>query len=119
MDDIKKKSKNQEFEVTHISEEIERAQASESEGSIVQEMLPEIGDKVKIRFGQFVRLIATHNFEKILKDRDNDEVIVSADLLAEIASSHDDEEVTGRASVIFLVIGLVVGSALMYALFKF
>lgn len=136
MDDIKKKKKfreSEDFEVTPIEEvsvklshphehesdlinqDFENVDRAETDAAIYEKM-PDVGDKVKMHFSNFVQLVATHDFDKTLKTRGEEEIILSADLLADIASCHEDAG-PNRLPWVF-VIGIGIGVVITYALLK-
>lgn len=111
MDDIKAVSEEQDdFRVTPISDE-------DDDISTVSDEPATVNDKVKIHFSALVRLIASHNFDKVLERRSDDEIILPADLLADLASDHD-EPTTNYMPFIF-VGGVVAGAVVSYLIFKF
>ncbi|MBI5754937.1 hypothetical protein HZA41_01820 [Candidatus Peregrinibacteria bacterium] len=113
MDDIKPFSQEDEnFRVTPISDE-----DSEDDVSEVSDESAVVNDKVKIHFSALVRLIASRNFDKVLERRANDEIILPADLLADLASDHDEPS-TNYMPFIF-VGGLLAGAVISYFILKF
>jgi hypothetical protein len=70
--------------------------------------------QIAIKFPKFIQLIATHDFEQIMDDHKSEDVIISSDLLVDLAATAQTyEEPDGsRLSWVFLglVLGLVVGS---------
>jgi hypothetical protein len=69
---------------------------------------------IAIKFPKFIQLIATHDFEEIIETHKAEDVIISSDLLVDLAgTSHAYEEPdASKLSWVFLgiVLGLVVGS---------
>lgn len=87
--------------------------------SVAEEANLRPNDKVKIKFDKFVNLIATHAYEDIVQKHSDDDVIISTDLLADIANAHDeDEPESGHKVPLIFIIGLVLGVVLAYLLFK-
>lgn len=87
--------------------------------SVAEEESLKPNDKVKIKFDKFVNLIATHAYEDIVQKHSEDDVIISTDLLADIANAHDEEETdSGHKVPLIFVIGIALGIALTYILFK-
>lgn len=87
--------------------------------SVAEESSLRPNDKVKIKFDKFVNLIASHAYEDIVAKHSDDDVIISTDLLADIANAHDEEETdSGHKVPLIFVIGIVLGIALTYILFK-
>lgn len=113
MDDIKPLSvEDDDFRVTPISDE-----DSEDDMPEVSNEAGVVNDKVKIHFSALVRLIASRNFDKVLERRANDEIILPADLLADLASDHEEPS-TNYMPFIF-VGGLVAGAVISYFILKF
>lgn len=96
------------FEV-HSIEEV--ATPAESGGG-------DVGEKVKVRFDKFVQLVATHNFDEILQQNKDEELVMSSNLLMDLANAHEDNGADRKTPTIF-VIGLVLGVFFSYILFKF
>ncbi len=87
--------------------------------SVAEESSLRPNDKVKIKFDKFVNLIASHAYEDIVAKHSDDDVIISTDLLADIANAHDEEETdSGHKVPLIFVIGIALGIALTYILFK-
>jgi len=87
--------------------------------SVAEEESLKPNDKVKIKFDKFVNLIATHAYEDIIRQHSDDDVIISTDLLADIANAHDEEESdAGKKVPMIFIIGIVLGVALTYILIK-
>lgn len=112
MDDVispDEEVEEEDFEVSHIEEGLEEA-------DITEEDLPKPGDKVRISFSRFVQLIASHNFDKILEKRKDEELIMGADLLADLASVHEEKD--GNRIPLIFIGGIVLGAVLTYFLIK-
>ena len=73
-------------------------------------------DRVKVKFDKFVNLIATHAYEEIFEKYNNEDVIVSTDLLADLANSHEEKQM-GKTPFIFLF-GILLGILAAYFLMK-
>ncbi|MCK9186681.1 hypothetical protein M0P48_04570 [Candidatus Gracilibacteria bacterium] len=87
--------------------------------SVAEEANLRPNDKVRIKFDKFVNLIATHAYEDIVEKHSDEDVIISTDLLADIANAHDEEEPqSGHKVPLIFVVGIVLGIALTYILFK-
>jgi len=119
------KDDNVEFRIgrgTTIAQESENKVVKESGASsisVAEEESLRPNDKVKIKFDKFVNLIASHAYEDIVQKHSDDDVIISTDLLADIANAHDEEEPeSGHKVPMIFVIGIALGIALTYILFK-
>ncbi|GEM_PF-5365822 len=88
-------------------------------GDSAEELMPddamkEAKDFVKVNFAKFVQLVASHDFAEVLKNNGQEEVIISSNLLAELAGAHDGRE--GKKVPIVFLIGLAIGVVLTYFL---
>lgn len=73
-------------------------------------------DKVKIKFDKFVNLIATHAYEDIFEKHLDEDVIVSTDLLADLANAHEEKE--NKKTPLIFVLGIVLGGIIAWILFR-
>jgi hypothetical protein len=73
-------------------------------------------DKVKVKFDKFVTLVATHDYEEIFDRHMDDDVIISTDLLADLAVAHE-EKVDKKVPFIF-IIGILLGVGIAWILLK-
>ncbi|MBN1494515.1 hypothetical protein JW911_02120 [Candidatus Peregrinibacteria bacterium] len=78
---------------------------------------PKAGEKIKVKFSNFVQLVATHNYEDVVQKNHDEEIIVSSNLLTDLANAHEQEE-ERRIPAIF-IIGVVIGIVVTYILLKF
>lgn len=112
--DVERPLEPQEFAVKQIQETSELEEEFESEPVSIP---IEPSEKVRVKFEKFVQLIATHNFQEVLKKNPEEDVILSTNLLADLANAH--EEPKGERKVpVALSIGILIGVALTYLLFK-
>lgn len=74
------------------------------------------GDLVKITFARFVQLVANHSFIDMVDKNADQPVIVSGNLLADLANAHD--RTSERRLPLMFVGGLVIGIVLTYLLVK-
>ncbi|MBI2463953.1 hypothetical protein HYV57_03270 [Candidatus Peregrinibacteria bacterium] len=109
---------SQNFQNSHAGEGFDATENSDmaETDATMYEKMPEIGDKVKMHFTNFVQLVATHDFDTVLKTRGEEEIILSADLLADLASCHEDAG-PNRLPWVF-VVGIVLGVGITYILLK-
>jgi hypothetical protein len=103
--------KEEEFIVHHIEEE-----EPDIKGTIVDK-IPHAAEKVTVKFGNFVNLVANHDYDSILANNKDEEVIMSSDLLSELANAHEQGE-EKRIPAIF-IIGVVLGIVITYILLTF
>lgn len=91
------------FEVTHVGA-----------GETV-----EPGEKVKVKFSKFVHLVATHDFEGVMKNHENEDVILSTNLLTDLANAHEEIPNNGRKMPLFFIVGIIVGVLVAYLVLRF
>ena len=72
---------------------------------------------VKVSFANFVQLVANHNYEEVIKENADEDVIVNSDLLTELANAHEQEE-ERRIPAIF-IIGVILGIIVTYILLTY
>ena len=77
---------------------VEKAESSELD----------VNTTVKMKFPNFAKLVATHSFEDILERNKDSDVVLSADLLADLANADlvDDEK---KRRVILVLGGVALG----------
>ncbi|PIR13323.1 MAG: hypothetical protein COV50_06240 [Flavobacteriales bacterium CG11_big_fil_rev_8_21_14_0_20_35_7] len=76
----------------------------------------EAGAMVKIKFAKFVQLVASHSYIDIVDKNAEEDVIVSGNLLTDLANAHDQAR-ERRMPLMFLA-GLVIGIVLTYIISK-
>lgn len=64
-------------------------------------------DKVKVKFDKFVTLVATRAYDHVLDKHADEDVVISTDLLADLASSGEDS--SGSKWPLILLIGMMLG----------
>lgn len=77
----------------------------------------EPGTQIKINFGKFVELVAKHSFIDIIEKNQEKEIIIDANLLADLANSHEDAE-EEYPKWVLVVVGLFLGAIVMYVILK-
>ena len=112
--EISLKEEDTEFKIQHI-EEKDNEEFVEQAKALINE--PEAASKVRVSFDNFVNLVANHNYEEVVEKNRNEEVIVSSNLLADLANAHEQEE-ERRIPAIF-IIGVVIGIVVTYILLTF
>ncbi len=112
---ISLKEEDTEFKVQHIEDDEEEMDVIESARPVYSE--PIAVEKVKVSFDNFVNLVANHNYEEVIEKNKNEDVIVSSNLLADLANAHEQEE-ERRIPAIF-IIGVVLGIVITYILLTF
>jgi len=73
-------------------------------------------DTIKVKFGKFVQLVNSHDFIEVVNSHAEEEIIMSTDLLTELAGSHDRRE-ERKIPLVFLV-GIAIGVVLTYIFFS-
>jgi len=73
-------------------------------------------DTIKVKFGKFVQLVNSHDFAEVVNSHAQEEIIMSTDLLTELAGSHDRRE-ERKIPLVFLV-GIAIGVVLTYIFFS-
>lgn len=93
------------FEITQVSAAEEREE--------------EPGEKVRVRFEKFVQLVATHDFEEVMKRHAEEDIILSTNLLTDLANAHEEEQGQGKKLPIIFIIGIIIGVVLTYLVIRF
>lgn len=73
-------------------------------------------DKVKVKFDKFVNLIASHAYEDVLSRHVDDDVIISTDLLTDLANAHEEKE--DKKMPLIFIFGIVLGVVVTWLLLK-
>lgn len=83
-------------------------------------MHTEPGDKVRVNFEKFVQLVATHDFEEVMKAHAKEDIILSTNLLTDLANAHEEDEPSSssRLPIIFAV-GMLLGIVIAYIIIRF
>jgi len=110
---IKKEGQEVEFKINHVDEEA----SPEAIASELEAVANTSGDKVKIKFDKFVNLVATHAYEEIVENHMDDDIIISTDLLADLANAH--EERGEKKMPMMLMLGILIGVGITWFLIKY
>ncbi len=109
----------QEFqnEVKDIEEEVEEALAEMDDVKYdskppVEDVEPR--DFVRVKFAKFVQLVSTRDCADVVNANLDEDVVMSSNLLTELAGTHDERE-EKKIPLVFLV-GLAIGVVLTYIL---
>lgn len=73
--------------------------------------------KVKVKFDKFVNLIATHAYQEIFDKHLDEDVIISTDLLADLANAHEEKD-DGKKTPIFIFVGILIGVVITWLVLK-
>ena len=74
------------------------------------------GDKIKIKFGKFLNLLANKDYEELFAKYQNEDVTIEADLLTEIATPQEEKK--SNKVPLFFFVGIVLGVALTWMILK-
>ncbi len=109
--DLRMESDDPDFRLQKIDDTEVENLAHDIEGLVASSK-----DMVKVKFDKFVNLVAGHDFEELIEKYRGENVIMSTDLLTDLANvpAQDDE----RKIPFFFIVGLVIGIALTWILLK-
>ena len=103
-------------ETRSVEDQVEDAMASMGVDSRAQDIGDvEPRDFVKVKFAKFVQLVTSRDCSDVVAANLDEDVVMSSNLLAELASSHDERE-EKKIPLVFLV-GLAIGVVVTYILF--
>jgi len=74
-------------------------------------------DKIKVKFDKFVNLIATHAYQEIFDKHLDEDIIVSTDLLTDLANAHEEKE-DGKKIPAYFLVGIVLGVIVTWFILK-
>lgn len=74
-------------------------------------------DRVKVKFDKFITLVATHTYEDVLRKNADEDVIISTNLLTDLANAHEEPKGDKKIVVIFAV-GLAIGIVLTWLILR-
>ncbi len=97
-----------------IEDEVESVLASVAKNQEKEQFESEPGDVVKVKFGKFVQLVTSRDCADVVNDNPDEDVVISSNLLTELAGAHDERE-EKKIPLVFLV-GLAIGVVLTYIL---
>jgi hypothetical protein len=101
-----------EISIQEIEEEVEE---SIEDIKKVTESVPK--DTVKVRFDKFVQLVLSRDIEEILDINADQEIIMSSNLLTDLAGSESDVKEEKRTPLVFIV-GIAMGIIITYLFFS-
>jgi len=112
-------SQNMHYEVNDLENEVESALASmDDEGQFDKTTIAseeqEPKDIVRVKFSKFVQLVTSRDCSDVVNANTEEDVIISSNLLTELAGAHDERE-EKKIPLVFLV-GLAIGVVLTYIL---
>lgn len=83
-------------------------------GRNMEDVIPK--DTVRVRFSKFVQLVANRDFSEVVNANPDEEIIMSSNLLTELAGA-SDQRGEKKVPLVFLV-GIAIGVVLTYILFS-
>lgn len=96
--------------VTPVEEDIE----DEFDVPDMEDLIPR--ETIKVKFGKFVQLVQNHDFIDVIEAHAEDEIIMTSNLLTDLAGAHDKRE-EKKIPLVF-VVGIVIGVVLTYIFFS-
>lgn len=80
-----------------------------------EEIPHEPSEAVKMKFSKFVQLMASHNFDEVMQAHADEDIVVSTNLLADIASCHEElKQDDSRKLPLMLLVGIIIGIVITY-----
>lgn len=111
-----KSSGEAEFKISHVEDTpgpvgpVQSMPISELEAAAMKPY-----DKVKVKFDKFVNLVATHAYEEVFEKHMDDDVIISTDLLTDLANAHEEKS---DKKIPFILIGVLLGVGVAWLILK-
>ncbi len=108
-----------EFKINNIEEEVDQSLVGNIEAVTVgegEEAAMKPHGKVKVKFDKFVNLVASHAYEEVFEKHIDEDVIISTDLLTDLANAH--EEMQDRKMPVVFLIGIILGVGLTWILLR-
>ena len=105
-------SREPEFVISHPQTVEDKPMGKLNSAHIPADTPDEASNMVKVKFEKFVNLIATHAYEDIVDRHARQEVIISTDLLTDLANAQEEKETVKWPLV--LVLGMMLGAAVVW-----
>jgi hypothetical protein len=96
--------------------EDEEDQQQEPRLKIQQMIEQEPKDTIRVKFGKFVQLVSNHDFAEVIETHADDEIVMSSNLLTDLAGASDKKE-ERKIPLVFLI-GIAIGVVLTYIFFS-
>lgn len=90
-----------------------------SQVSLGEAKAAEPGEKVKVKFEKFVQLVATHDFEGIMQNHADEDIILSTNLLTDLANAHEEAPRETKKLPIIFIVGILLGVVITYLVIRF
>lgn len=113
-DDTINLRQNDDFDSNFKIEHFEKAPLKAS--YLNEDDIKRASDKVKVKFDKFVNLVATHSYEDIIDKYMDEDIIISTDLLTDLASTHEEKE--DKKTPLIFIIGILLGAVAAWFIFK-
>lgn len=78
----------------------------------------EPSDKIKVKFEKFVQLVATHDFGGVLKKYGDEDIVISSNLLTDLASAHEEVETHPTKIPVWIISGVIIGIIITYIILR-
>lgn len=101
-----------EFKIGHVENERPIFKSTPTMPNDSNDQPKEPDNKVKVKFEKFVNLIANHAFEDVIDKHAHQEIIISTDLLTDLANASEDK--SGPKWLLVLILGIVIGGAFVF-----
>lgn len=109
-------TKEPEFRIDDLPDDRVAGKVEAAAVSELEQAASKSYDKVKVKFEKFVNLIANHSYEEIFEKHQDEDVIISTDLLADLANAH--EEKGERKTPVIFLFGILLGVILTWLLLR-
>ena len=87
--------------------ELEGVATSRSQN--VRDMEVISGGKISVKFPKFIQLVATHDFDEIIERHKYEDLVISSDLLVDLAGSAPVSEEVHESKFSWVFLGLMMG----------
>lgn len=95
------------FEVSSLNDEQVEDEVEEFVAELKKDIEAHDEGQVRLNFAKFVQLVALHDFDYIMERHDDESVVISTDLLVDLANAPSEDVVESRFS--WVLLGAVIG----------
>jgi hypothetical protein len=74
--------------------------------------------KVRVKFDKFITLVATHTYEDILRKNADEDVVISTNLLTDLANAHEENDSSSKKVPMLFVVGLFIGVVVTWLILR-